>query len=190
MTAPLIDPVLSVADLVGRPGSSRPLDLRLEAPDELDRPLVRVAGPVELEGVLESVVDGVLLRGDLGATVRVECSRCLTEIDADVRADVVELFRDPATVDPEDEHDAGYEIHEAQINLDVLVRDALAPALPYSPLCDEACKGICASCGANLNEGPCGCTDESTDPRWAALEGLRLPPEGGPGEDVERGDGG
>lgn len=184
------DRSLSVADLVGRPGASRRLELELTPPEDLDRPLMRVTEPVRLEGVLESVVDGILVRGRISTQVETQCSRCLAEIHEEVEADVVELFRDPSSVDPDDEHEAGYEIRDAQIDLDVMVRDALAPALPYSPLCDEACKGLCASCGADLNEGSCDCTDEHTDARWAALEGLRLAPEGAQGEDVERGAGG
>ncbi|HWH32538.1 MAG TPA: DUF177 domain-containing protein [Egibacteraceae bacterium] len=190
MTASRSDRVLSVADLVGRPGASRRLALEVVPPDDLDRPLLRLEQPVRLEGVLESVVDGILVRGTLSTSVEAQCGRCLKDIVADVETDVVELFRDPAEVDPDDELDAGYEIADARIDLDVLVRDALAPALPYSPVCDEDCKGLCPTCGTDLNEASCDCTDTSTDARWAALEALRLPPTGGDGEDVERGDGG
>lgn len=191
MTAPRSDRLVSVADLVGRPGSSRRLTLEVAPPDDLDRPLLRLAQPVRLEGVLESVVDGILVRGTLSTTVEVQCSRCLKDIQEDVETEVVELFRDPADVDPDDEQEAGYEIRDADIDLDVLVRDALAPALPYSPVCDEACQGLCPTCGTDLNEGSCDCTDTSTDARWAALEALRLPPgDPGDGEEIERGDGG
>lgn len=185
------DRVLSVADLVGRPGTSRRLSLELEPPDDIERPLLRLSRPVRLEGVLESVVDGILVRGGLATTVEAECSRCLKDIEHSVETEVIELFRDPAEIDPEDEQEAGYEITDAHIDLDVLVRDALAPALPYSPVCEEACKGLCATCGTDLNQGSCDCTDTRTDERWAALEALRLPPgDPGDGEDVERGDGG
>lgn len=190
LTTPLSDRVLSVADLVGRPGSSRPLDLELAPPDDLDQALLRMGSPVRLTGVLESVVDGILVRGELSTVVQAQCGRCLKDIEEPVRADVVELFRDPSEVDPDDEQEVGYEIREARIDLDVLVRDALAPALPYAPVCDQGCKGLCATCGADLNEAPCDCTDERNDARWAALEGLRLPPDHGEGEDVERGTGG
>ena len=189
MTAPRTDRIVSVADLVGRPGSSRRLSLELASPEDVSQPLTRLAHPVRLEGVLESVVDGILVRGTLSTTLEVQCSRCLKDMQEELETDVVELFRDPADVDPDDEQEAGYEIRDTDIDLDVLVRDALAPALPYSPVCDEACKGLCPTCGTDLNEASCDCTDESTDARWAALEALRLPGDPGQGEDVERGDG-
>lgn len=189
MTTPRTDRIVSVADLVGRPGSSRRLSLELASPEDVSQPLTRLAHPVRLEGVLESVVDGILVRGALSTTLEVQCSRCLKDMQEELETDVVELFRDPADVDPDDEQEAGYEIRDTDIDLDVLVRDALAPALPYSPVCDEACKGLCPTCGTDLNEASCDCTDESTDARWAALEALHLPGDSGPGEDVERGDG-
>jgi uncharacterized protein len=40
------------------------------------------------------------------------------------------------------------------------------------PLCDEACLGLCPSCGANRNDDPCHCGSESRDPRWDALRAL------------------
>ena len=188
---PATDRIVSVADLVGRPGASRRLDMEVAPPDDLERPLLRLSHPLRLEGVLESVVDGILVRGTLSTVIEAECGRCLEDMRQDVASEVVELFRDPAEIDPDDELEAGYEIRDAQIDLDVLVRDALAPALPYSPVCDEDCKGLCPTCGTNLNEASCDCTDTSTDARWAALEALRLSPDdSGADEDVERGGGG
>lgn len=195
MTAPHTDRTVSVADLVGRPGTSRRLSLDFVAPEDLDQPLLKLSGPVHLEGVVESVVDGILVRGRLTTAVDAQCSRCLKDIDHQLDTEVVELFRDPDEVDPDDELDVGYEIRDVDIDLDVLLRDALAPALPYSPVCDEDCKGLCPTCGTDLNEASCDCTDISTDARWAALEALRLSPgdsteDPAGSEDVERGGGG
>ena len=38
-------------------------------------------------------------------------------------------------------------------------------------LCREDCRGLCPSCGKDLNDGPCGCKKE-VDPRLAALSQL------------------
>lgn len=37
------------------------------------------------------------------------------------------------------------------------VRQALVLSLPERSLCREECKGLCATCGANLNQAPCAC---------------------------------
>jgi len=188
MTSLRSDRVVSVADLVGRPGVSRTLSMTVEPPKDLEQPVLRMDAPVQIEGVLESVVDGILFRGTATTTIQTNCSRCLADLEMVMEAEVIELFRDPAEVDPDDELEAGYEIQDTQIDLDVMVRDALAPALPYSPVCDEDCRGLCPTCGINRNEGSCTCTDITTDDRWAALEALRLPSDSSDdAEDVERG---
>lgn len=175
------DPVLQIADLADRPGKSRQVDLTLAVPDQLALALVEVTGPVRLDGVLESVVDGLLVRGRLDAPARMSCARCLRGVVERVETDVVELFADERRVPAVDagddaaELDPGYEIRDGHIDLDTLVRDAIMPSLPYQPLCRDDCAGLCTRCGTNLNERRCDCVDVSTDPRWAPLAGLRLP---------------
>ncbi len=43
-------------------------------------------------------------------------------------------------------------------------------SVPMKPLCSDECKGICPSCGANLNAAGCGCRIERVDDRMAALK--------------------
>lgn len=174
MAVPLSDRVVKVADLLDQPGASRRVDLCVGAPDDLVLPLVDIAGPLRLTGVLESVVDGLLVRGRLTVAVRLACARCLADVEDVLASDVTELFSDPARLDLDDEVEAGYEVREGLIDLDALLRDSLVPAVPYQPLCQSECPGLCTSCGADLNHDDCGCVDLATDPRWAALEGLRL----------------
>lgn len=171
------DHLLPVADLVDRPGASRPLALELVVPAELEVPLVEFIAPATLEGVAESVVDGILVRGIVGTRLRLACARCLTVIEVEVEADVVELFSDPAALSPDEQEalEAGYELLDGFVNLDTLLRDALVTAAPLQPLCRETCAGLCAQCGARLDEVACGCDDTPDDPRWAALSELRLP---------------
>ncbi len=58
------------------------------------------------------------------------------------------------------------------IDLGPLVRDAVVLELPMAPLCRDDCAGLCPQCGANRNEGDCGCV-APRDPRWANLDVLR-----------------
>jgi uncharacterized protein len=171
------DSTLKVADLVGSPGMSRQVDRRFDVPAGLDLPLVEAVDRLRLHGVVESVVEGVLVRGVVATTLVVSCARCLVETRRDVRADVAELFSDPVRHLREvgEELEPGYGIHEGEIDLEHLLRDALVPAVPFKPLCRADCAGLCATCGTNRNEAACSCTDDETDPRWAVLEGLTLP---------------
>lgn len=173
------DFVLTVTDLLHRPGASRQVDLAMGVPDGLALTLVEVRDPLRLAGVIESVVDGLLVRGRLEADVLLSCARCLQPMEQSLRTEVAELFVDPAaTLAAGDaEVEVGYEIHDGTIDLDTLLRDALVPGAPYQPLCSPDCAGLCPSCGTNRNAGVCDCGNRREDPRWAALEGLRLPPD-------------
>lgn len=181
MTSTPTDYVIQVADLVDRPGASREVDLVLPTPDGFELPLADVRDPVRLDAVIESVVDGMLVRGVLTADIGLACARCLRPVTHAARVDVVELFANPAALDDEDEVEEGYELVEAQLDVATLLRDALASAIPYRPLCAPDCAGLCAVCGQDLNEAVCGCEDNDIDPRWEALRDLRLPE--GPGSD-------
>lgn len=173
MSAPLPRSVLSVDDLLNRPGTSRPLDVELDAPEGLDLPLVDAIGPLRFEGVLESLVDGVLVRATLRTRLEMACARCLQPVPTEVEVEVAELYADPDVVDP-DTVEAGYEIGDGVIDLDPLARDALLPLVPLAPRCRPDCKGLCPTCGADRNVTECDCADQVRDLRWAGLEGLRL----------------
>ena len=45
--------------------------------------------------------------------------------------------------------------------------------IPMKPLCRPDCAGLCPTCGADLNLGPCGCPTGGSDPRWAGLQLLK-----------------
>ena len=187
MTTAYDDRVLKVADLLDRPGASRPLHLSVETPQDLDLTslaMAQVLDPLLLDGVLESVVDGLLVRGALTARLRLECARCLQPLEREVQADVVELFSDPQDVEHPDDVEEGYEIRDGTLDLDTLLRDALAPAVPVQPLCRPDCAGLCPTCGIDRNVVSCDCRDDATDSRWAALSGLLLQADGDEGVDA------
>jgi uncharacterized protein len=170
----LSDTVINVRELIGRPGTSRSLESRLPAPTDLSDEIVRIQPELTLRGVIESVVEGLLVRATITAPVRVACVRCLTERDEMVQATVVELFSAPRTTD-DPAVDAGYEIVEHTIDVDTLLRDALAAAVPSNPLCRPDCAGLCPTCGADLNVAPCDGHLEQQDPRWSVLADVQIP---------------
>jgi uncharacterized protein len=125
----------------------------------------------------------LLVQGQVGAEVRMQCSRCLDEFTVPVEASLEEKYQ--PTIDIEtgrpirreeyEEDDTAFSINAShEIDLAEPVRQALLVALPLKPLCREDCAGLCPHCGANLNEGPCACEPDTTDNRWAALRELQL----------------
>ena len=161
---------VSVVEILGKPGANRHISIA--------KPLEGVAldlaeleqRPVAAELTLESVVEGVLVTGRVSGDVRCRCARCLTEFHAPVEVDVCELFAGPGHL--EEEEDV-YRITGEVVDLEPMLRDELTLALPLNPLCREDCKGMCARCGRELNDGACDCTEDTSDPRWAALDEVR-----------------
>ena len=140
---------------------------------------------LEKDGVFFRDVEarGRLMRTDrtVFADVRVkaladaECSRCLAEIETPLYVDFAEEFR-PHNADlmsghrgwfddfGTDEKDEALTIdHTNVLDISTALWQSLSAAMPMNPLCDHACKGICAGCLANLNSAPCRCHVERSD---------------------------
>lgn len=161
---------LSVAEVLGRPGSYRDFRLHPRLPG-VQTALVRLSEePVDADLRVESVVEGVLVTGDLGAEMLAQCSRCLKELESGLDVEICELFYAPNSEQAEDD---SYRIDGFEIDLEPMLRDALALSMPLVPLCIQDCKGLCSRCGQDLNLSQCSCTEETKDPRWAELDALR-----------------
>lgn len=163
---PLQHPIVSVADILGRPGEYRDLDVRAALPGVANA-LARLRNePVRARLRAESVVEGVLVTGRVEGPAAYECARCLTSHPTEVAVEVCELFSGSGGED-------SYRLVGTEMDLEPMLRDAVTLALPLRPLCREDCKGLCARCGNDLNAGPCDCAGDDIDPRWEALAALR-----------------
>ena len=161
---------VSVAELLGQPGKYRDISISHSLAD-LRTALARVDdAPVNGSLRAESVVEGILVTGTATGHVAAQCARCLSDLGTDVEVELVELFAAPGSAPAEEDV---YRIDGTEIDLEPMLRDALALALPLNPLCRRDCKGICAGCGADLNVAECVCSEDAPDPRWAPLDALR-----------------
>lgn len=164
----------NVVDLLRAPtGETR--EAELEGYLDLSEDGVRLAGPVRGRIRLMRGPDGVIAAGRLRVPVRTECARCLEPVEAEMVIDLEESFRPSVEIPggpeaaPADDDDAATLIDELHVlDLTEVLRQGILLALPVHPLCRADCKGLCPTCGANWNEGPCTCTPEP-DPRWEAL---------------------
>lgn len=166
---------IGVRDLEHRPGTMRRLEEVVPAPKNFGNALIGApeGSDIDLDLRLESVHDGILVSGTAVVVIHGECSRCLDPIDYDLDVDVQELYVfDPVTDGGEEsEDDQMYEVQDENIDLEPMLRDAVITQLPFQPVCREDCQGLCAQCGARLEDDP-GHHHEVLDPRWSALSGL------------------
>ena len=160
--------VVNVADLLRRPGARRHEELHGHVPVTMVGTSVSADADVALDVTIESVSEGVLATGTVRTGWRAECRRCLRPIEGDVEAEFRELFERHAR------EGETYPLLHEEVDLEPLAREILLSELPLTALCRADCPGICPTCGADLSEGPCDCDSVARDPRWAALDDLRL----------------
>ena len=119
-----------------------------------------LAGPVTVTGQLQATGNGEYLwRGKMHAVMQGECRRCLTEVrtDLDIDVDAAVFSTDPDAAD----HPDYYPLlaRASHIEIRDVVREEFALAVPTRLLlCRDDCAGLCLTCGADLNAGPCGCS--------------------------------
>lgn len=127
---------------------------------------------------LTNTGEAVLLEGKARAVATTECVRCLEPASLEVEGEVQGYYLFERVDEVE-----GMEVDEYDFVSDAGTVDVSAPILgalvhetPFVVLCDEDCKGLCPTCGANLNEGPCECDDDGIDPDnpFAALKGFKF----------------
>jgi uncharacterized protein len=160
---------MNVSDLLRRPGSTR--QVHLEVPLQgLENLSARVeeTEPLVLDLRLESLTGAIVASGRVRGRWSALCSRCLVPVETDFDLHLREVFEE----DPVEEET--YPLRQDEIDLEQPLRDVVVPELPIVPLCRLDCAGLCATCGANLNEGECECPSVPVDPRWEALRDLEL----------------
>ena len=152
----------------------RPVDIsgKLESDDPLFEDFgFELNEPVLVTGRISSAGLGRFYwRGEIVTSVETRCRRCLARTPLPIAAQVNVVFtEDQDGADPSEyvvpERAHVLELHQA-------VREELILAMPEYVVCREACKGLCAVCGIDLNVGSCDC-QPPTDPRWGALEELK-----------------
>lgn len=170
--------VLDTKELGRRPGQMAQVERRVVLPEPLGTEVIAIAEgePIELALRMESVVEGVLISGDVSGVATGACVRCLEPVRVPVDTTFQELFAyaDRAAhhheVGAEDDEDV-YELDGDLADLEPVLRDAVVPALPFQPVCRPDCPGLCSECGARLADDP-DHHHEVLDPRWAAVAEL------------------
>lgn len=108
--------------------------------------------PVKLIGTIKNSADVVKLKAKVTALIVKDCDRCCKETEKEYTFDI-----DTVLVLELGENDDYVEVPSYELNLYELVRSEIILNLPVLHLCSEDCKGICLSCGKNLNESDCDC---------------------------------
>ena len=164
---------LDVRPILYAPGKSISFRFSLDLSDLDFAGRKPIAEPVEVEGTVRNRADTLSLDLTAAATLDAACDRCGKRFPLPKETEFHCLLAESVQ---EDDNDEIVLLQDGQVDVGELARTAFILDMDSRTLCAEDCKGLCPRCGANLNDGPCGCKPE-TDPRWAALSALLDAPE-------------
>ena len=137
-------------------------------------------GPLEVVATAELLEGQIRVSGELRTKIEMVCARCLEPVVEDLHRNF-DLFYRPlvAQAKPNEEEqlkvddtEIGFFKGEGMFLADVLNEQVLL-SLPMKVICRSDCRGLCPSCGANLNHEECRCETHAMDPRMAPLARLK-----------------
>ncbi len=124
--------------------------------------------------VLNKFDDQIILEASTTAGANFICDRCGTAFKQTVKSKYKMIYLLRSIEGAEEEINITYlspDTHIIDISKDV--RDYMILSTPMKRLCKEDCKGLCAKCGADLNEKQCDCNDDEIDDSWKVLLELK-----------------
>jgi len=125
--------------------------------------------PLRVTGRLSSAGSGRFYwHGEVAGDMVVPCRRCLTDAKVHVDGESHVIFAEAGSDETDDPDVQVLDERSHQIDLRPTVREQWLLNVPSYVVCREDCKGLCPTCGKDLNEGPCDCP-ESRDARWDGL---------------------
>ena len=110
----------------------------------------------------------IILNANLKGNLELICSRCLDTFIYPIDIDIEERF----TNDESKSDDEIVFVKSDSVDITEIIENAMISTLPIKRLCSEKCKGLCQSCGKNLNKETCTCQVEDVDIRLAGLKAL------------------
>ena len=144
----------------------------------------KISDPVRTHLKVRKITGMIEVKGRVEMSARFSCRRCLTEFELPLKRRFQLFYTDKLPEVEETDTEDGVELTAEDMGLilykvkEIYLREAiqeqLVMAFPAWPLCREDCKGLCLKCGADLNQGDCGCDRTPGDDRFAVLKNLKL----------------
>lgn len=157
---------LELRDIFVTDGSQLPVSLSLDLSDTEVSGYFPLSGPVSFDGGVYNRAGAVTLEGSAEYDYTAPCDRCGDECTEHGR---VEVYYTLVTALEGDDEDDYLVIPDYMLEVDSVVRSDVLLSLPTKHLCSPECKGLCSSCGMNLNHGSCSCDRGEDNPFASAL---------------------
>lgn len=173
-------------DDIDEVGLTRTFSEPVEGFDELlqlQQQQIRFLAPIEGEIAVQRSGKDVRLTGRFNSCLSMECSRCLAIYQQPVEG-TFDLAGVVGATTADDDSELDVELDEAsldelrlmddEIDVSALVQEQVLLALPLQPVCDEACRGLCAICGCDLNHQSCNCDQQPKGGPFSVLKDFKI----------------
>ena len=144
----------------------------------------RFSAPIKTSLTASRIGNMIEVKGKFNAEVRLTCSRCLNEYETTLKSHFNLTYVSQLPKEGEDAEQEEIEISAQEmgliyfqgdeINLQDGIQEQVVMAFPIRALCRENCQGLCPTCGADLNQGECGCQRKPAHDKFAVLKNLKL----------------
>ena len=168
----------------------KPYQLHVDEPVEVFPVLARMQadgacdfrGRITADIVVEREFDHLRASGRVQVPIGLSCSRCLVAYQSDIDSPFTIIFRKESSRHSEVEEEIElcdddlisvvYSGEELDLSLEI--EEQVAMEVPMKPLCDEGCKGLCPTCGTDLNNETCSCPGDNINLKFSALKDFKV----------------
>ena len=147
--------------------------IKVDYPLTVDFTVAGITFPsdAQIQGEIRDRAGYISLDCQLKVSYETVCDRCLLPLQRTISIPFQKTVAEKATLQNRELEDSDdyVVIEDRTLDLDPLLSEALLLQLPSKHLCKEDCLGLCYKCGKDLNEGPCDCKEEESDPLWDSI---------------------
>ena len=123
--------------------------------------------PLKVEGAIINNTKSLELSAKAEGEMQVHCARCSQPFNVPVKFRIHEILVREGSDSADDETVV---FSGEKLDISDIIMNSFLMSVSGKYLCSEDCKGLCPKCGADLNDGDCGCDKDEIDPRWADLQ--------------------
>lgn len=157
---------IDISDIIKTDGASLHIDYSGNLEELRQHEDITIDSPVSINATLTNTGSILKLEGSLKTHFTGKCSKCLTDVGADLELNIRENIVNGETSDDME----AYTYEGKFVELDRIIKDNIILNLPMKLLCRQTCKGMCPVCGNDRNVKSCHCSQENINPQMEMLK--------------------
>lgn len=135
---------------------------------------LKIISKIGIDLQLTRVLKEISVIGDVQLSIETPCSRCVEPVKIELNPQIALVLSSGDKIGEEDVNLEHETYQGDEIDLSDYIREQVAISMPVKVVCSEDCKGLCTTCGVNLNKDCCECDKDQIDPRFAILKDLKI----------------